>query len=459
MSWTKEQKKKVSEVFMYSKRILIPIAVVALSEFAAFNVHTAWSEAPSTSLQEKAQAPFKVEEPEGLVTLADALVLALANNPELAAFSLERRAAEARLIQSRLIPNPEMSAVVENIGGAKEVTGGVQPTIQISQLIELGGKRSARTHLAKLSQDVAEKDYEKKRIEVMADVSRAFIRTLSAQRRLYLAEEMAGLARQVAKTVSERVLAGKVSPVEETKAGIALSSVMVEQERARLELASARKRLSSIWGSISPRFGTAVGDMEALIAPVPSFEQLTARLTGNPDVILRSTEISQRKAVIDLERSKAVQDISVNAGYRRFTDYDENSVIIGVTVPLPIFNRNQGGVLESRLLLSKAEEELRSAEVKAATLLAEAANSLSAAHIEVKTLKDNALPGAQSAYDATMEGYRMGKFGYLDVLDAQRTLFDVRLRYIRALTDYHLAVAEVEQLIGEPVITKRANSD
>ena len=393
-------------------------------------------------------------EPTGWLTLTQAVSLALSNNPELAAFSLEKRAAEARLIQSRLIPNPEMSAVVENIGGAKEVTGGVQTTVQLSQLIELGGNGLQGTHLANLSQEVAEKDYERKRIEVLSEVSRAFIRTLSAQRHLALAEEMTGLAGQFVKTVSERVMAGKVSPVEETKAKVALSSIMVEQERSRLELASARKNLSSKWGSVSPRFERAVGDMEDQISPVPPFEQLTARLTNNPEVILRSAEISQQKAVIDLERSKSVQDISVNAGYRRFTDYDENSIVLGVTIPLPIFNRNQGGVLESRLLLSKAEEERRGAEVKAAILLAEAFKSFSAAYVEVKTFKDVALPGAQSAYDATMEGYRMGKFGYLDVLDAQRTLFDGRLRYIRALTDYHQAVADVEQLTGEPVAEK-----
>lgn len=449
---------------MYSKTILFTSVVL----MAVFVSDIAWADDSSmpglnisqSIIQDEAlRKTVGIKEPEGPVSLTDAIALALVNNPELAAFSLEKRAADARIIQSRLIPNPEISAVVENIGGAKEVTGGVQTTIQLSQLIELGGKRSARTHVANLSQDLAEKDYEKKRIEVLSEVSRAFIRTLSAQRQLTLAEEMTGLARQVIKAVSERVLAGKVSPVEETKAKVALSSVMVEQERARLELESTRKRLSSMWGSVSPRFETAVEDMEGQIAPVPPFEQLAPRLTNNPEVILRLAEIAQRKAIIDLERSKAVQDISVNAGYRRFTDYDENSVIFGVTIPLPVFNRNQGGVLESNLLLSRAEEERRGAEVQAATLLAEAFNSLSIAYVEVTTLKKNVLPGAQSAYDATMEGYRMGKFGYLDILDAQRTLFDVRLQYARALTDYHIAVADVEQLIGEPVIAKRTNTE
>lgn len=447
---------------MQLKTILILLAFAALStftEFATFDVHSAWPEATSTSLQEKAQVSFKTEEPEGPITLADAVALALDKNPELAAFSVERRVAEGRVIQSGLLPNPELSALAENIGGAKELTGGGQTTIQLSQLIELGGKRYARTHVAQLSQGLAEKDYERKRVEVLTGVSKAFIKTLSAQQKLAIAEEMTGLAKQFVKTASERVLAGKVSPVEETKAKVALSLVMVEQERAKLELASSRKSLSSMWGSVSPRFKTAVGDMEKDIAPVPPFEQLTARLTNNPDVIFRFAEISRRKAIIEMEKSKAAPDITVNAGYRRFTGYDENSAVFGVSIPLPIFNRNQGGMIESRLLLSKAEEERRAAEVNAAALLAEAFKSLSAAYVEVKTLKDIALPGAQSAYDATMEGYRMGKFGYLDVLDAQRTLFDVRVQYIRALTDYHLSVANVEQLIGEPVITKKTTSE
>lgn len=243
---------------MYSRTILY-INVVLMAVFAC---DIAWADDSSmpglnisqSIIQDEAlRKTVGIKEPEGPITLADAVALSLVNNPELTAFSLEKRAAEARLIQSRLIPNPELSALLENIGGAKEVTGGVQTTIQLSQLIELGGKRSARTHVANLSQDLAEKDYEKKRIEVLSEVSRAFVRTLSAQRHLIIAEEMTGLAGQFVKTVSERVMAGKVSPVEETKARVALSSVMVEQERARLELASARKGLSSMWGSVLAR--------------------------------------------------------------------------------------------------------------------------------------------------------------------------------------------------------------
>ena len=219
---------------MHSRTILIFISFVLITVFACDIAWADDSSMPGLSISqsiiiqdESLRKTVGIKELKGPITLADAIALSLVNNPELAAFSLEKRASEARVIQSGLLPNPEMSALVENIGGAKEVTGGVQTSIQLSQLIELGGKRSARTRVAKLSQELAEKDYERKRIEVLTEVSKVFIKTLSAQQKVAIAEEMVRLAEEGVKAVSERVMAGKVSPVEETKAGIALSSVMV----------------------------------------------------------------------------------------------------------------------------------------------------------------------------------------------------------------------------------------
>jgi cobalt-zinc-cadmium efflux system outer membrane protein len=120
-----------------------------------------------------------------------------------------------------------------------------------------------------------------------------------------------------------------------------------------------------------------------------------------------------------------------------------------LSVPLPVFDRNQGNRLEARYRLAKAEEEQRSATVQAHAALGEAYAALAAAYAAATALKHDALPGAQSAFDATSEGYRQGKFGFLDVLDAQRTLFEVRGQYIEALATYHQAVADVERLIGE----------
>ena len=118
---------------------------------------------------------------------------------------------------------------------------------------------------------------------------------------------------------------------------------------------------------------------------------------------------------------------------------------------LPPSDRNQGAIREAEYNLAKAFEERKSAEVAVRTALSEAYGSLSAAWATVTALKNDVLPGAQSAFDAVTEGYRLGKFGFLDLLDAQRTLFQTRGQYLEALAAYHKAKASVERLIGEPL--------
>jgi len=391
------------------------------------------------------------DEPTRILNLRESLALALLKNPELAAFSYKVRASEATIIQAGLLPNPEIGTFVENIGGSPTVTGGVETTIELGQLIELGGKRSARMRVASLGHNLTEWDYETKRIEVLTSVSKAFTEVLSAQQRLILTEQIVDIAEQVAGTVSERVEAGKVSPIEETRTFATLSSIRIELEQAKRELEASRRRLTALWGNTDPQFEMAVGDFDSISSSIPSLDQLKERLSQNPELARWADEMSLREAVINLEKSKAIPDVTVMGGYRRFREGDENALVVGISVPLPLFNRNQGGILEARYQFSQSEREKQSAEARLATLLSEAQKTLSTTHTEVITLKDSVIPASQSAFDAINEGYRLGKFGFLNVLDAQRTLFDAKLRYLRALTDYHKAVADVEGLIGEPL--------
>jgi cobalt-zinc-cadmium efflux system outer membrane protein len=118
-------------------------------------------------------------------------------------------------------------------------------------------------------------------------------------------------------------------------------------------------------------------------------------------------------------------------------------------LPLPIFDRNQGGIKEAESEAARMHEEQRGAEVKAHAMLYAAHETLLRSHGAVVALRDEVLPRARDTFERTREGYRQGKFGYLDVLDAQRTLFDVRAQYLEALTAYHLAMTEVDRLVGE----------
>ena len=393
--------------------------------------------------------PSILMESSGELNLRQALELAFARNPDLAAFSWEVRSGDPRIQQAGLIPNPELGVEFENFLGSgpfrKFET--LETTLSISQLVELGGKRAARIRLASSEKEVSSWDYEAKRADVAAEVAKSFVEVLSAQERLALAGEMARLSKEVLDVVSARVAAGKISPVEETKASVAWSISGIDLERAKLALEGTRKRLAATWGSAKPMFSNTVGQLDRLTS-IPSQEVLAYRISRNPDVARWAAEIEQRNAVLAQDRAERIPDVTISAGIRRFRELEDTSFVAGATIPIPIFNRNQGKILESQYRISKAERERESAGNKVLTALSDAYQALATGYLESTTLKSVVLPGARSAFDAATEGFRQGKFGYLEVLDAQRTLFEAKGRYVEALSSYHKAVADTERLIG-----------
>ena len=400
--------------------------------------------APGTSLH---------QEPTDVLTLPQALALALLQNPELSAFAWEVRAAEARTLQAGLRPNPELGLDVENLAGTGAFRGGrsAETTLRLSQVIELGGKRSRRLRVAALEHDLAAWDYEKKRIDVLTAVAQAFVEVLRAQERLGAEEELVRLAAQVLATVAERVKAGKASPVEEIKAGVAVSTSRVALERARRELEATRQRLAATWGSSTPVFQKAEGAFEIVTAP-PSTEALAERIVQNPDLARWGTELQQRQAAVELAQTQKIPDLTASGGVRHLHESHDAAVVLALSVPLPVVNRNQGAILEAQYRLAKAEEERRAAVVRVRAALGTAYATLTAAFAEVTTLRHEALPAARRVFEATSEGYRQGKFSLLDVLDAQRTLFEARGQYIEAVATYHKAVADAERLIGGELV-------
>lgn len=446
---------------MYPQTICIALLIFALIGCASPSVKPARPEPHSLGRDLPAfQAPHAgevnsvpFEEPTGKVTLRQLLGLALLYHPELVAFSWEVRAQEASIIQAGLLPNPEVGVILENIGLNQE-----EATIQLSQLIELGGKRSKKVEVASLTRDLAGWDYEAKRLDILARVSQAFIGVLSAQENLMLTQETVRLSTEVTEVVKDRVKAGKVSPIEETRAKFALSSAQIDFNRAQKQLDAARKQLAASWGSTNPRFESVAGEL-ASVRSIPTLEQLGQRLSQNPDLARWTAEISQRRAVVSVEKSQAVPDLHLSGGYRRFPESNDNALLFGITIPLPIFNRNQGRIEAADHRLHRAEEERRAAELRVTTALAEAYRALSISYGEIQILESDVLPGAESAFGAVNEGYRLGKFGLLEVLDSQRTFFSARSQHLNALTEYHLAVAEVERLIGEPLISTLATGE
>ncbi|GAQ26856.1 TolC family protein [Ralstonia insidiosa] len=376
------------------------------------------------------------------VTLQQAVERAMQTHPALAAAGYEIAASEGALDQASRLRNPEAAFITEDVRRNRATM-----TAQLNIPLELGGKRAARTRAAELGRDAVSQDAAVLRAELRADVTRAFFDLLIAQERLTLAQASDTLAAQAESAAARRVQAGKVSPVEQTKAGVARASAAIELRDAGAELLVAQRALSAFWGGAAAA-PQADGSAETLPVVPPDARQPTSALDNAPRVIRARLEINRRQALANVERSKRVPDVTVNVGVKRDSSANNNMAVLGIAVPLPLFDRNQGNLLEAQRLADKAFEDYRALQLEQNATLAQDVARLDAARAAVQSLRQDVLPGARRAYDAARIGFDAGKFNFLDVLDAQRTLFQARAQYLAALSRAHQAAAGIDRILG-----------
>ena len=237
---------------------------------------------PSQNDQKGTQVPFASpndQDPSQLdsLKLSDVLARVLLYNPELKAFSLEIRAKEASILQAGLFPNPQLGFGIENFSGSGELRGtqAAEYTVGLGQLIELGGERPARKRLAESERALSQWDYEIVRLDILSEATQRFVNLLASQKRLDLADSLLQVAEKFNDSVSKRITAGKVTPIEGRRAEIVLSLAKVDLQNGLLALRTDRHELAAMWAEASPTFELAVGDFEKL-GPIPSYFQIEA---------------------------------------------------------------------------------------------------------------------------------------------------------------------------------------
>ncbi|PKO84210.1 MAG: cobalt-zinc-cadmium resistance protein [Betaproteobacteria bacterium HGW-Betaproteobacteria-11] len=377
------------------------------------------------------------------LTLRAAIGLALSSNADLMIAAREIEVIEGQVLQAQTRPNPELAYLLEDTQRATRTT-----TWQVNLPIEMGGKRSARIEAAQRRRDIVVAELATRQAELRASVTAAFFDVLSAQERVALAQDSVALARRATDAASKRVLAGKVSPVEETKARVAEAGVRVQLAQVQSELRNARQRLASLWADATPRFTRIDGQVDTLPA-VPSVQEIEQRLADSPNLKRARMEIQRHKALVEVERAKQVPNVTVSVGTKRAEELGRNQIVLGVSVPLPFFDRNQGNLVEAMKREDKSRDELLALQVRLNTEVLQAWERLSAGRSEIDVLRQEVLPGAKSAYDAATIGFEFGKFNFLEVLDAQRTYFQAKSHYLKTLAEIHRAAADIDRLLGD----------
>lgn len=379
------------------------------------------------------------------LSLSDSLDLALKANPDIAVAIREREAIDGVKVQAATRPNPFVSTSIQDTRSATR-----QIYLQFNQEIELGNKRSARMEAADAFYSKADAELATKQAEIHANVVLAFYELLVAQERAVLAKSSVEVAESALDAASKRVKAGKSSPVEQTKSAVAAATAKIELVQAMTQLNNSHKRLSALWGDNAPSFERATGEV-ATIPEVSSLDNLQSLIDNAPSVKLAKLEINARDAMTKIERSRAIPNITISAGVVNNQEVGLNQALLGLSIPIPVFDRNQGNVQEAVSRKFKAEDELVAVKNRIQTNLATQYERLNAARQATLSLHSDILPNAKSAFDAANRGFSLGKFNFLDVLDAQRTLYQAKSQYINALLEAHQSIAEIERALGEVV--------
>jgi len=396
---------------------------------------------PGASAQDAASG---VQEPPGALTLEAALALAASQNPTLSAARIEVDASEGGITQARVIPNPEVSVQMEDTRHATRTT-----TAQMNLPVELGGKRGARIGAAQRARDVAQAQLGAAQADLRATVIGAFFNVLIAQERIRLAAGSVDIARRGAEAAARRVAAGKISPVEETKAQVELANAELERAEADAGLVAARQTLATLWGNPSPRFSEADGKLDNLPAR-PASALLRQSLDNAPALLTSERELDRRQAEINVQRSRQYPDVTLSVGAKRDNGAPERGTfpVLGIAIPLPLFDRNQGNLYTAIRQADKAADELRATRLRLDHDLQQASSQLNVSRTSALTLRETVLPAAERAFQAATQGFEAGKFNYLDVLDAQRTLFQARIRYLGVVASSWQAATTIDRILG-----------
>jgi cobalt-zinc-cadmium efflux system outer membrane protein len=362
--------------------------------------------------------------------------LALKNHPDLSTFPPALEAAKAREERASVLPNPELGVEVE--GGSPKVT--------LSQEID-PWRRSPRKRAAAAEAPVTLLDREAARREVAREARSAFLSAVAADRRHALAREARDLSSTLAAATAERVAAGAVSPIEETRARVELSSAEAELARASRERDEAILSLAAAVGEEAPSFTRVEGGLDESLALPPDPVPPPPGAPAPPEVARWDAEARRRELVAEAEGVVA-PPVTVSAGFVNDRDEERTSLLLGLSLPLPLFDRNRAAAGEARAEARFAKAERLRTERGYSARVRKARIAMGAAAREGLLVRDGMLAGAKEAFDAVEEGYRLGKFRYVDVIEAARTLVEARKRHLEALTAHNLARVELEALLA-----------
>lgn len=393
------------------------------------------------------------------LTMGSALQRALSASPRLTASERDIGIATGQRIQAGALINPEVSVAVDNVAGSGAYRGSrsAETTVQISQMFELWGKRDARIAAGQAFLDAATIERQAVRLEVLSETAIAFLNVLGLQRRIQILDEHVASIERLTPLLQRRVEAGASSLAETGRAEAAAELVKADRERVRSSLSSARRELAIMMGDTVPKFTSVTGRLDPVGRP-PAFQTVVAAIDANPQLVRWKAVYAQRNAELLLARLKPYPDVTISAGVTRFNESRDSAARVSVSVPIPIFDQNRGNILSAQENLAKTTAERQGNRNTLIVVAGRAYDTIQGSLRELAILRERAIPKAGDAANAIFDGYGQGRYTLLEVLDAQASAAQARLREQEAQQNFHVAVATIEGLVGNPFSLARGSA-
>jgi cobalt-zinc-cadmium efflux system outer membrane protein len=409
-----------------------------------------------------ASVPPGISAEEHALTLEEALARTLQSSRDLIVATEELRTVEAEALSASRLPNPDLTITLENVAGdgTYQDTDAAELTIELSQPIELGGKRRLRREAAELNRQLASHGTTLANTEVLATTRQRFIALLAAQERLALAKEQAELAETSLAAARDLIEAGKAPEIDRLRLEGEASLARLAVTRDERALVTARLALAASWGDAQPDFDRGSGDLATLPA-APELSAVETAMEQAPAAANRRIATELQRVELGQAKARRIPDPRLTVGWRQFEESNEDAWLFGISFPLPLFNQGQHEVAAASSRFNAAQAREFSSRNQLRSTLRSAWQALADARAEAEVLASQVVPAASEGFTAAEFGYRAGKFGLLELLDAQRALFAARQRQLDAQIASHQAAIELQRLLGReptPVITPQSSS-
>lgn len=386
--------------------------------------------------------------PAAAVDLATAIRQALAADARIPAGQLEVEAAQGGVIQAGKRPNPELAVEVEDFGGTGDYQGFNKATLTVSlqQKLERGEKRSARVAVALGKEDVANSEIAIAMREIIAQTKIDYIQVLGAQQRLELLSGAAKRFEDLVPLLRRRLEAGAGLPADVSRGEVAAGKVRVGIDKARAELTAARRQLASNWSSQLREGERVEGRLRHNGHHIPPIQTFFNGLDDHPLIRAWNAVYAQRDGELRLQRATAIPDLTASAGVKRIYETDDTAIRIGGSIPLPVFDRNEGAIQEADRRLAKVEFERESARRQLKRRVIDAYGELESACVEARRLVETVIPLARRATENVQSSFDQGRLTVKDLLDAARDQYDVEVQQLDADIKCHAGAAKLETL-------------